>query len=123
MIMKQENKEISISFAAIVNSDLEHEEIADRISDAIKPLADNVKNVSDIAVRTVPRFFTDVQDDFQNRLWEKATCNYRIQDPLSEVSNPQHEMGQIIKNINVLSKQFKDLQSQLQTIQEQVNKI
>ncbi len=99
-------KHVSISLTVEVREDASQEEIADRLSEALRPMTDLVSNVSDVAVRTVPRTVaSELAGGYETRLWEKATC--RILDGVTERIYPvDHEIEEVAEELQRVAKRL-----------------
>jgi|RhiMethySRZTD1v2_1073278.scaffolds.fasta_scaffold2152230_1 hypothetical protein len=112
---KKGEKEVVISFAVSVEEEASNEDIATRLEGAITSLGENVRSVSDVQVRTVPRVMAAAPGDggggYETRLWEKVTCDFlggRLQNPGDPVEL-QDEISQLSEAVAQLGKQVQKL--------------
>lgn len=111
--MKSEGKkEVTVSLSIEVDNDLSHEQIASKLEEAIKHLDDKVSRLSDVTVRTVPRFQGLPGD---RMAWEKATCNIskdprrRIRDPIEQVTLLEDTVVRMEKDLNAVKETLRQL--------------
>lgn len=112
-------KDLSISVTVTVDEGASQEEIADRVSRALAPMARDAANVSDVAVRTLPRGLVDVGSaGYESRLWEKATCKEPAMHPGDIVINPVDQL--IEHDLGGVSDQVRELQESVERLNERL---
>jgi hypothetical protein len=76
--MGDKGKEIEITIKGTVDNSATEDQIADRVQEALKPLASNATDIGDISIRTTSRKSGSADKlaapGYESRLWEKATC-------------------------------------------------
>jgi hypothetical protein len=114
---KEKSKEVVISFAVAVDEEASNEEIASRLERAIEGLGENVKSVSDVQVRTVPRIAAAAPGTggggYESRLWEKVTCDIfggRLQSPGDPV--------ELQEEVNEISSSMRELNARVEKLAE-----
>lgn len=99
----------TLSFAVRLPEGVGREQLADIVAEALRPLADRLVNVSDLAVRTVPRLAGAGAAGYESRLWEKATCRSdgRPTDPLI---NPEVRLAELLDETHALRRRIDELE-------------
>jgi hypothetical protein len=114
-IMKSKMKEISLTLAVEVAEDVAPEEVAARLEKALVGLDGQVARLSDVVVRTVPRFDGPAAGGYESRIWEKATCK-ATNDPRERLEDP-------VTEIERLSEQAKRLESEIASLHANLNRL
>ena len=118
---EKKTKEIIISLSLEVPEEATQEEVATKIGKALEPLADTVMNVSDLAIRTVPRLHGphDEGGGYETRLWEKATCKVAM-DPRDRLKNPEEQIERLLEEAESLNEQTRRLNQAVATLAQRV---
>lgn len=113
LLMKPEekgSKEISVTVAFETAESISSEEIASRVEKAVGGLDGEVGRISDVVVRTVPRFTGGGSGGYESRIWEKATCKV-VDDPRERLIDPVTELDKLTDQAARLEQELAKLNS------------
>ena len=110
--MKSKMKEISLTLAVEVAEDVAPDDVAARLEKALAGLDDQVARISDVVVRTVPRFDAPGSGGYESRIWEKATCK-ATNDPRDRLVDPVTEIEKLFEQAKRLESEIASLHGNL----------
>lgn len=116
-----QTKEVNISLALEVEESMSADKIAATLEDSLKGLDSKVGRISDVMVRTVPRFDGLGAAGYESRLWEKATCKV-TNDPRERLEDPINEMSKLQEQATDLQNQLKALSDNLSRLSQQLGR-
>ncbi|MDO9048869.1 MAG: hypothetical protein Q7U66_14210 [Methylobacter sp.] len=111
-------KEISISLVVEVDENITPESVAAEVETALSKLDSKVGRMSDVIVRTVPRFEGVGAAGYESRLWEKATCKV-AQDPRERIGDPVLEIRKLSETAQRLEAELKSLKESISRLTQQ----
>jgi hypothetical protein len=94
-------REMTMSFTVRLEDGVDRDQLADAVAEALRPLSERAVNVSDLAVRTVPRGPGGPSAGYDSRLWEKATCK-EAGDPRDRLVNPEVQVERVLQEAHEL---------------------
>jgi hypothetical protein len=114
----ENKKEISITLAFEVDESITPENVAAEVEGALGKLDGKVGRMSDVVVRTVPRFEGIGAAGYESRLWEKATCKI-ARDPRERIDDPRIEIRKLAENAQRIEAELKSLQENISRLTQQ----
>lgn len=115
---KSEPLETSFSFTIQTDGAIDQDQLADAVAKALEPLAEQAVNVSDLAIRTLPRRDLGEQaGGYETRLWEKATCK-SVDDPREKITNPDDDVEKVLREAEALQEQVSRLAEAAQRLSQ-----
>ncbi len=116
--MESKMKVISITLAVEVDESISPESITAELESALSKLDAKVGRMSEVIVRTVPRFEGDRAGGYESRLWEKATCKV-ARDPRERIDDPVTEIRKLEEKAQRLDEELKSLRESLNRLIQQ----
>lgn len=108
IVNESEPKRLAVSVSIEVDPKTSQDELMERLEGALAPLSEHAVRVSDVVVRTVPRFAGAPAGGYETRIWEKATCR-TLDNPRDRLEHPEWEVVALREEVTRLSEQAKAL--------------
>ena len=103
-------KSIAVSITAVVDEGVTERELASVVEKSFANAKGTVKNISELAIRTLPRELgSPGAGGYEARIWEKATCR-DVMNPRDKLINPER----------IVEERVQELAQQLDELSEKV---